>query len=87
MAPKKETVKETTSLVAVLLADYFNRVSKGQISPLYFASQSFDPASRETAPVLLPLVNVPLLEYSLEWLAANEVDEVSPAVLVSNDFS
>jgi hypothetical protein len=26
--------------------------------------------------VLLPLVNVPLLEYTLEWLALNRVEEV-----------
>jgi len=26
--------------------------------------------------VLLPLVNVPLLEYTLEWLALNKVEEV-----------
>ena len=32
--------------------------------------------SVECAPVLLPLIQVPLIEYSLEWLAANDVDEV-----------
>ena len=40
------------------------------------AEQAFEPISIEQAPVLLPIVNVPLIEYTFEWLAANEVDEV-----------
>jgi translation initiation factor eIF-2B subunit epsilon len=30
----------------------------------------------ERPKVLLPLVNVPMIEYTLEWLAMNKVEEV-----------
>lgn len=38
--------------------------------------QKFRPITVERPKVLVPLVNVPLLEYTLEWLALNKVDEV-----------
>lgn len=38
--------------------------------------QSFEPVSLQLPPVLFPVVNIPLIDYTLEWLAANEVDEV-----------
>lgn len=38
--------------------------------------QRFRPITVEKPKVLLPLVNVPLLEYTLEWLAMNNVEEV-----------
>jgi hypothetical protein len=38
--------------------------------------QRFRPITVEKPKVLLPLVNVPLLEYTLEWLALNKVEEV-----------
>jgi translation initiation factor eIF-2B subunit epsilon len=38
--------------------------------------QRFRPITVEKPKVLLPLVNVPLLEYTLEWLALNRVEEV-----------
>lgn len=41
-----------------------------------FVLQRFRPITVEKPKVLLPLVNVPLLEYTLEWLALNEVEEV-----------
>ena len=31
--------------------------------------------------MLLPLVNVPLIEYTLQWLAAAEVEEVMQALI------
>jgi translation initiation factor eIF-2B subunit epsilon len=40
--------------------------------------QAFMPVTVEVPRVLLPLVNVPMIEYSLEWLAANRVEEVWP---------
>uniref|UniRef100_A0A383VLX2 Translation initiation factor eIF2B subunit epsilon n=1 Tax=Tetradesmus obliquus TaxID=3088 RepID=A0A383VLX2_TETOB len=66
MAPKskgggaEEKAKEV--LTAVLLADSF--------------TQRFRPITVEKPKVLLPLVNVPLLEYTLEWLALNKVEEI-----------
>ncbi|BDA43794.1 Translation initiation factor eIF-2B subunit epsilon [Coccomyxa sp. Obi] len=50
------------ALIAVLLADSFN--------------QRFRPITLERPKVLLPLVGVPLLDYTLEWLASNNVAEV-----------
>eukprot|EP00775_Hariotina_reticulata_P010863 gene10863-11017_t len=65
MAPKKvvhEKVEAKQVLTAVLLADSF--------------TQRFRPITVEKPKVLLPLVNVPLLEYTLEWLALNRVEEI-----------
>jgi hypothetical protein len=45
--------------------------------------QRFRPITVEKPKVLLPLVNVPLLEYTLEWLALNKVEEVRLCVFVS----
>ena len=39
--------------------------------------QRFRPITVERPKVLLPLVNVPMIEYTLEWLAMNKVEEVS----------
>ncbi|KAK9914949.1 hypothetical protein WJX75_002748 [Coccomyxa subellipsoidea] len=50
------------ALIAVLLADSFN--------------QRFRPITLERPKVLLPLAGVPLLDYTLEWLASNGVAEV-----------
>uniref|UniRef100_A0A6A7G7T2 Translation initiation factor eIF2B subunit epsilon n=1 Tax=Hirondellea gigas TaxID=1518452 RepID=A0A6A7G7T2_9CRUS len=49
-------------LQAVVLADSFN--------------SRFVPITLETPKVLMPLVNVPLLDYTLEFLAAGEVKEI-----------
>lgn len=38
--------------------------------------QNFAPASIEKPKVLLQLVNVPLIEYTLQWLAAADIEEV-----------
>jgi len=48
-------------LTAVLLADSF--------------TQRFRPITIERPKVLLPLVNTPMIEYTLEWLAMNKVEE------------
>ena len=48
--------------MAVLLGDTFRR--------------RFAPITYEKPKVLLPLVNVPLIEYTLEWLAGGGVEEV-----------
>jgi len=39
-------------------------------------AQRFRPITVERPKVLLPLVNVPMIEYTLEWLAMNKVEEV-----------
>lgn len=57
-----EKVEARSSLTAVLLADSF--------------TQRFRPITVERPKVLLPLVNAPLIEYTLEWLAYNYVEEV-----------
>lgn len=38
--------------------------------------QRFRPITIETPKALLPLLNVPMIEYTLEWLAMNHVEEV-----------
>jgi dTDP-glucose pyrophosphorylase len=50
---------------------------------LVSCTQRFRPITVEKPKVLLPLVNVPLLEYTLEWLALNQVEEVSSFLDVS----
>lgn len=49
-------------LQAVLLADSF--------------AQKFRPITLERPKVLLPLVNIPMIDYTLEWLASAGVEEV-----------
>lgn len=57
-----EDVKREQKLQAILLADSFTK--------------KFRPITCEGPKVLLPLVNVPMLEYTLEFLAQNGVEEV-----------
>ena len=38
--------------------------------------QQFRPITVERAKVLLPVVNVPMIDYTLEWLVAGGVEEV-----------
>ena len=42
----------------------------------YPSKQSFRPLTVERPKVLLPLVGVPLVEYTLEWLVSSGVNEV-----------
>jgi translation initiation factor eIF-2B subunit epsilon len=58
-----EDAKREQKLQAILLADSFTK--------------TFRPVSWEKPKVLLPLVNVPMLEYTIEFLAQNGVEEVS----------
>lgn len=44
--------------------------------PPLFVQQRFRPISVERPKVLMPLVNVPMLDYTLEWLAYAGVEEV-----------
>ena len=57
-----DDVKQEQKLQAILLADSF--------------AKSFRPMTWESPKVLLPLVNVPMLEYTVEFLAQNGVEEV-----------
>lgn len=57
-----DDVKRDQKLQAILLADSF--------------SKTFRPITLECPKVLLPLVNVPMLEYTVEFLAQNGVEEV-----------
>ena len=57
-----DDAKREQKLQAILLADSF--------------SKSFRPITWENPKVLLPLVNVPMLEYTIEFLAQNGVEEV-----------
>lgn len=58
-----EDVKREQKLQAVILADSF--------------SKTFRPISLERPKVMLPLVNVPMLDYTIEFLSQNGVEEVS----------
>jgi len=55
-------LQDNQVLQAILMADSFKR--------------TFVPVAFETPNVLLPLVNVPMLEYTLEFLSQNGVEEV-----------
>jgi hypothetical protein len=71
-APKidqSEDVKREQKLQAILLADSF--------------ATAFRPITAEGPKVLLPLVNVPMLEYTLEFLSQNGVEEVKHNKLMS----
>lgn len=57
-----EDVKRDQKLQAILLADSF--------------TTTFRPLTWDKPKVLLPLVNVPMIEYTLEFLAKNKVEEV-----------
>lgn len=57
-----EDVKRDQKLQAIVLADTF----KGY----------FNPITWNTSTMLLPLVNVPMIEYTIEFLAQNGVEEV-----------
>jgi len=63
MPARKEAMEQRHDrLTAVVLADTFQ--------------QRFRPITVERPNVLLPLVNTPMLDYVLEWLASNHVEEV-----------
>jgi translation initiation factor eIF-2B subunit epsilon len=71
MAPKtsKKTggsniqdLKTEQPLQAILMADSF--------------ANAFRPLSFDKPKALLPLINVPMIEYTLEFLACNDVEEV-----------
>lgn len=57
-----EDAKRDQKLQAILLADSFQK--------------AFRPVTWEKPKVLLPLVNVPMIEYTIEFLAQNGVEEV-----------
>jgi translation initiation factor eIF-2B subunit epsilon len=57
-----DDVKREQKLQAIILADSF--------------SKSFRPITMENPKVLLPLVNVPMLDYTIEFLSQNGVEEV-----------
>lgn len=59
---QSEDVKREQKLQAILLADSF--------------ATAFRPITAERPKVLLPLVNVPMLEYTLEFLSQSGVEEV-----------
>jgi translation initiation factor eIF-2B subunit epsilon len=58
----EDELKREQKLQAILLADSFQK--------------SFRPITWEQPKVLLPLVNVPMLEYTIEFLAQNGVEEI-----------
>jgi translation initiation factor eIF-2B subunit epsilon len=58
----EDDVKRDQKLQAVILADSF--------------SQTFRPITLEKPKVLLPVVNIPMLDYTIEFLAQNGVEEI-----------
>ncbi len=61
-ADSQDDVKRDQKLQAILMADSFEK--------------SFRPITWERPKVLLPLVNVPMLEYTVEFLSQNGVEEI-----------
>jgi translation initiation factor eIF-2B subunit epsilon len=57
-----EDYKKDQKLQAILLADLF--------------SESFDPVTGDVPLILFPLVNVPVIEYTIEFLTQNGVEEI-----------
>ena len=69
--PKKndfEDMKRDQKLQAILLADSFK--------------QTFRPMTFESPKALMPLVNVPMIMYTIEFLAQNGVEEVNFALIL-----
>jgi LAS superfamily LD-carboxypeptidase LdcB len=58
-----EDVRRDQKLQAILLADSF--------------TTTFRPITLESPKVLLPLVNVPMIDYTMEFLTQNGIEEVS----------
>lgn len=58
-----DDLASSTKLQAILLADTFDQ-------------QQFRPITHQRPKVLLPLVNVPMIAYTLSWLQSNGVTEV-----------
>ena len=54
--------QKNQKLQAILLADSFK--------------QSFRPVTLERPQMLLPLVNIPMMEYTIEFLAQNGIEEI-----------
>ena len=48
-------------------------------------TQSFRPITLEHPKALLPLVNVAMIEYTLEWLAMSGVEEVRGCFLLARE--
>jgi hypothetical protein len=69
-AQPSEDVKREQKLQAIILADSF--------------SKTFRPVTLECPKVLLPLANVPMLDYTIEFLSQNGVEEVS--TYISRDW-
>eukprot|EP01042_Synura_sphagnicola_P011990 gene11990-15278_t len=61
-AQPSEDVKREQKLQAIILADSF--------------SKTFRPVTLECPKVLLPLANVPMLDYTIEFLSQNGVEEI-----------
>ncbi|KAJ3000838.1 hypothetical protein HDV02_002301 [Globomyces sp. JEL0801] len=62
MPPKKDMLNAEEVLQAVVVADSFN--------------EHFRPLSYSTPRCLIPLANIPLIEYTLESLAISQVEEI-----------
>jgi translation initiation factor eIF-2B subunit epsilon len=65
--------EQKQKLQAILLADSFNN--------------NFRPISHECPKVLLPLVNIPMLDYTIEFLSLNGVEEVSTILFLISPIS
>jgi choline kinase len=63
-----EDMKRDQKLQAVLLADSFKK--------------TFRPMTYESPKALMPLVNVPMIMYTIEFLAQNGVEEVSEYIYI-----
>lgn len=67
-----DDVKRDQKLQAILLADSF--------------TTTFRPLTRDKPKVLLPLVNAPMLLYTIEFLAQNGVEEVHSLEFIEFTF-
>ena len=67
-----EDIKRDQKLQAILLADTFRG--------------TFNPITWDMPTVLMPLVGIPLLEYTVEFLAQNGVEEVSVTCYHESDI-
>ena len=62
--PADEDLQQKSTVQAVVLGDSFSR--------------QFRPITHSTPKVLMPLANVPMIEYTLEFLAAGGVQAGAP---------
>ena len=78
--------KQAQILVCTSLGPFLTRLCRLSNVDLSLILQRFRPMTVERPKVLLPLVNAPMINYTLEWLVSSGVDEASTQHQICTDF-